>query len=399
EQIFGYTKAEAIGMPLDRLIPERFRRIHRQHVETFASGEVTARRMGERLPIAGRRKDGEEFPAEAAISKLQVGEKALLTVTLRDITDRKRIEDELKDANAYLDAIIENIPLVLFIKDGTSLRFLRFNRAGEELLGWPRQSFLGKTDYDFWPREQAEFFVESDRETLITGRVVDVAEEPIQTRDHGVRLVHTKRVPIFDRAGQPTLLLGISEDITERRRSDKERQLLADVSVVLSASLNFESTLTSIAGLLVENVADWCAVDVMEKDGRIRRLKVASADPAQAALCQLLERMPPDRDLPHLMRSVIESGRPQVVARVTPQYLVSIAQGPEHLQALKATGVTSFVVVPLLAAGQALGALFLGSSTPSREFGPGDLPLAEALADRLAIAVVNARLYLASVKA
>ncbi|HEX7794976.1 MAG TPA: PAS domain S-box protein, partial [Vicinamibacterales bacterium] len=399
EQIFGYSKAEAIGMSLDRLIPERFRRIHRQHVQTFASGETTARRMGERLPIAGLRKNGEEFPAEAAISKLQVGEKTLLTVALRDITERKRIEDELTDANAYLDAIIENIPLMLFIKDGASLRFLRFNRAGEELLGWPREIFLGKTDSDFWPGEQAEFSVESDRETLITGKVVDIAEEPIQTREHGVRLVHTKKVPILDRTGQPTLLLGISEDITERRRSEKERQLLADVSVVLSASLDFESTLERIAGLLVENVADWCGVDVMEKNGRIRRLKVASADPARAPLCRLLEDMPPDRDLPHLMRSVVESRRPQVVEHVTPRYLVSLAQGPEHLQALVATGVTSFVVVPLLSAGQALGALFLGSSTPSREFGFGDLPLAEALADRLAMAVVNARLYQASVSA
>jgi signal transduction histidine kinase len=99
------------------------------------------------------------------------------------------------------------------------------------------------------------------------------------------------------------------------------------------------------------------------------------------------------------MRTVIESKRPQVVEHVTRQYLVSLAQGPEHLRALAATGITSFVVVPLLSAGKALGALFLGSSTPSRGFGFGDLPLAEALADRLAVAVVNARLYQASVNA
>ncbi len=132
--------------------------------------------MGERLTtIAGLRKNGEEFPAEAAISKLQVGEKTLLTVALRDITERKRIEEELKDANAFLDAIIENIPLMLFIKESQSLRFVRFNRAGEDLLGWPRQTFIGKSDYDFWPQEQAEFFVEKDRETLKRGTIVDIS--------------------------------------------------------------------------------------------------------------------------------------------------------------------------------------------------------------------------------
>ena len=183
EQIFGYSQAEAIGTPLDRLIPERFRNAHRQHVERFASGDAIARRVGERLTtISGLRKNGEEFPAEAAISKLQVGEKTLLTVALRDITERKRIEEELKAANASLDAIIENIPLMLFIKESTSLRFVRFNRAGEELLGWPRETFTGKSDFDLWPQEQAEFFVEKDRETLKSGKVVDIPEEEIQTR-------------------------------------------------------------------------------------------------------------------------------------------------------------------------------------------------------------------------
>jgi PAS domain S-box-containing protein len=398
ERIFGYSKAEAIGMSLDCLVPERFRGIHRQHVETFASGEATSRRMGERQAIAGLRRSGEEFPAEAAISKLQVGGNTLLTVVFRDITERKRIEDELKDANAHLDAVIENIPLMLFIKDSTSLRFLRFNRAGEELLGWPRERFLGKTDYDFWPREQAESFVEKDRETLAGGAVVDIAEEPIQT-DRGVRLLHTKKVPILDRAGRTTHLLGISEDITERKRAEKERQLLADVSVALSASLDYESTLATLTQFVVEHAADWCAVDVMEEDGRLKRLKVASADPSKAELCRVLEGLPPDRGLHHLVRSVVESQRPEVVEHVTRPYLESVAQGPEHLQALLATGITSFVAVPMVARGQSLGALFLGSSTPSRVYGHGDLPLAEALADRAGMAILNARLYRASVQA
>mgnify|MGYP003693540695 CR=1 FL=1 len=100
------------------------------------------------------------------------------------------------------------------------------------------------------------------------------------------------------------------------------------------------------------------------------------------------------------MRSVIESKRP--IARRAGdvrQYVESLAQGPEHLQALLATGVTSFVAVPLLMRGQPLGALFLGSSTPSRVFGQGDLRLAEALADRAAMAIENARLYRSSVYA
>src|SRR6185503_6260479 len=222
--------------------------------------------------------------------------------------------------------------------------------------------------------------------------------EPIQT-DRGVRLLHTKKVPILDRAGRTTHLLGISEDITERKRAEKERQLLADVSVALSASLDYESTLATLTQFVVEHAADWCAVDVMEEDGRLKRLKVASADPSKAELCRVLEGLPPDRGLHHLVRSVVESQRPEVVEHVTRPYLESVAQGPEHLQALLATGITSFVAVPMVARGQSLGALFLGSSTPSRVYGHGDLPLAEALADRAGMAILNARLYRASVQA
>ena len=234
-----------------------------------------------------------------------------------------------------------------------------------------RQTFIGKNDYDFWPQAQAEFFVEKDRETLKSGKIVDIPEEPIQTRHQGVRILHTKKVPILDAAGNPMYLLGISEDITERRRIEKEQQFLAEVSVALSASLDYEQTLATVARLVVQNFADWCAVDVMDEQGHLRRLKVASADPAKAALCAVLEQMPPDRDLPHLMRSVIESKRPVVIEHVTSEYIESLAQGPEHLQALLATGITSFIAVPLLMRGQPLGALFLGSSTLSRVYRTG----------------------------
>jgi PAS domain S-box-containing protein len=95
ERIFGYSKGEVIGAPIDILIPEKFRSIHRQHVDKFAMGKQVARRMGDRgSAISGRRKSGEEFPADAAISKIDVGYKRILSVFLRDITVQKRIENE-----------------------------------------------------------------------------------------------------------------------------------------------------------------------------------------------------------------------------------------------------------------------------------------------------------------
>ena len=106
EKIFGYRKVEVLGASLDVLLPERYREGHRRHVERFEGGQNFARRMGESSSaISGRRKNGEEFPADAAISKLEVGGKTILTVALRDVTEQKRIENEqrrLAEENARL---------------------------------------------------------------------------------------------------------------------------------------------------------------------------------------------------------------------------------------------------------------------------------------------------------
>ncbi|HEU4452427.1 MAG TPA: PAS domain S-box protein, partial [Longimicrobium sp.] len=100
ERTFGYTADEVMGRRLDLLIPDRFRGMHLSAVGGFAASEVAARRMGERGRIAGLRKDGEEFPAEASISRLTVGGETLLNVVLRDVTERVRAERALADALA-----------------------------------------------------------------------------------------------------------------------------------------------------------------------------------------------------------------------------------------------------------------------------------------------------------
>jgi PAS domain S-box-containing protein len=121
EKIFGYQKAEIIGAPLNVLVPERSREIHRKHVERFAAGSEVARRMGERhSTIAGRRKDGREFPADAAISRLEVSGRRFLTVALRDVTEQKRFEADqsfLAEVGAVLASTLEYEETVVSIAE------------------------------------------------------------------------------------------------------------------------------------------------------------------------------------------------------------------------------------------------------------------------------------------
>jgi PAS domain S-box-containing protein len=103
EVIFGYSAAEILGQPLDRLLPERFGATHHRHMQNFAAASETSRLMGERREIFGRRKDGAEFPAEASISKLTEKGRTIFTTILRDVTERKRIEEEIHRLNADME--------------------------------------------------------------------------------------------------------------------------------------------------------------------------------------------------------------------------------------------------------------------------------------------------------
>ncbi len=145
--------------------------------------------------------------------------------------ERQRSVEALQRAHLFLDSVIEHIPAMLFVKEARELRFVRFNRAGEQLLGYDRAELLGRNDYDFFPKEQADFFTAKDREVLRRGRLVEVAQEVINTRDKGQRTLRTRKIPIFDQDGKPLYLLGISEDISEQlelqRGSERFGRLLA----------------------------------------------------------------------------------------------------------------------------------------------------------------------------
>ena len=129
---------------------------------------------------------------------------------------------DLHKNEEFLHNVVENIPNMIFVKDAQTLRFVRFNKAGEQLVGYPREELLGKTDYDFFPREEADFFTAKDRQVLDGKALVDIPEETIRNRGNEERILHTQKIPLLDEAGTPRFLLGISEDITERKKLEEQ---------------------------------------------------------------------------------------------------------------------------------------------------------------------------------
>lgn len=164
------------------------------------------------------------FFGGSAISILVFGIVVVVIISsTHTIRKERQITEELRTSNQFFDSIIENIPNMIFVKDAKKLRFVRFNKAGEELLGYQRSELIGKSDYDFFPKEQADFFTEKDQAVFRKGELTDIPEEPIMTRKRGERILHTKKIPLLGSDGEPRYLLGISEDITERLREEKAK--------------------------------------------------------------------------------------------------------------------------------------------------------------------------------
>jgi PAS domain S-box-containing protein len=131
-----------------------------------------------------------------------------------------RSRRDLERVSTFLSSIVENIPAMIFVKNAETLRFELFNKAGEELLGIPREAMIGKADSDFFPPDQAAFFEEKDRGVLNDKKLVDIPLEPIDTAA-GRRWLHTKKIPVLDQEGVARFLLGISLDITERHEAEE----------------------------------------------------------------------------------------------------------------------------------------------------------------------------------
>jgi PAS domain S-box-containing protein len=213
-QWLGYDKDELLEKKITDILTPEGREVFKSRFPMFKkTGSVND------LELVYTRKDGTFFPVLINSSAVMdnTGNFLYSRSSIFDISERKRLEEEIKRSNTFLDTILESIPHMVFVKDAKDLRFEKFNRAGEELLGLSKKEVLGKSDYDFFSKENADYFTATDREVLKKGVLFDIPEELIHTPG-GERWLHTKKIPIRGENGAVKHLLGVSEDITERKK-------------------------------------------------------------------------------------------------------------------------------------------------------------------------------------
>ena len=202
-------------------------------------------------------------------------------------------------------------------------------------------------------------------------------------------------LPLMDDLATRAALAIDNARLYARERATGDRlAFLAEMSSLLASSLDYETTLATVAQLMVPQFADWCAVDIAADDGSIKRIAVVHRDPAKEPWANHSRDFhPPVPEEPEGSARVIRTGEPVLYRRLTDEFLQETARGPENLDVLRQLGMASAMVVPMKARGRTLGALMLVSSDPSRLYDDDALSFAEHLGRRAAVAVDNALIH------
>jgi serine phosphatase RsbU (regulator of sigma subunit) len=202
-----------------------------------------------------------------------------------------------------------------------------------------------------------------------------------------------KATVLRDPAGQPIASVMIIEDVTAEKTAELRERFLARATDTLMSSLDYQETLRNVAWLAVPEVADWCAVDLVDEMGARQQVVAAHRDPGKLALAEKLRRYEPDRlDPDRGIGRVIRTGQSELYSSITEEMLRVGARDEEHLALLREVGFRSALVVPLRTRGRTLGVLTFVTAESMRRFAEADVEFAQQIASRAAIAVDNARL-------
>jgi PAS domain S-box-containing protein len=403
ERIYGYTADEVKGKHIGLLAPPERRDELGYVFETLSRGEAIPH-----LETVRRRKDGQVIDVALTISPIhdEAGRVTGASTIVRDITGSKRAEQEknrlaaeIEAQRQLLDNVVANVPGVVWEAwgqpDEASQRIDFVSDYVEKMLGYRVEEWLSTPN--FWltivhPDDKARAAEEAA--VIFGGRKGGTSRFRWLAKDGRVLWVEAQSVVICDDAENPLGMRGVTMDITERKRAEDAQQFLAEASGLLASSLDYQTTLESVARLAVPKLADWCTVHIVEEGGKPRQLAIAHSDPAKLkAAREWQRRFPLAIDAPIGVPNVLRTGRAEFYPQIDQERLALATRNQELAEILRREGLRSCMIVPLIARNRTLGTITLVTAESGRHYDQTDLALAEDLAHRIALAVDNARLY------
>jgi PAS domain S-box-containing protein len=315
---------------------------------------------------------------------------------------------------ASIDAFVDEVLDYAIIGLDPGGHILSWNKGAQQITGYAADEIIGRHFSLFYPGESVRAG-RPERALEIASSTGRLEEETWRIRKGGDQFwASVVLTAVRDERGQLRGFIKIVRDLSERREADanshrlaietaareaaQESQIrlkfLADAGAALAESLDHIATLARVARLAVPILADWCAVSVADENGNFRRVAVVHRDPAKRELARTYQdRFPPYRHPESEPLAMLLSGQPVFLPMVDESLLTGWTQGPEHLEIVRALGVRSCMMIPLVARGRMLGVITLVRSEAGREYDRDDLALAQELATRAALAVENAHLF------
>jgi PAS domain S-box-containing protein len=388
EQLYGWTAQEAIGNVTHELLRTRFP-VSREALDSFlATGEQWE---GE---LVHTRKDGTWVVVESrqvVMCDSQNCPIAILEIN-RDITEHKQREQENQERYRELAALVESADIPVIGKTSEGI-ITSWNRAAERMYGYSAQEAIGQSITLIFPPERQDEFIRI-MEQITHGKRVDLYETVRQRKDGTLLPVSVTISPIRDSKGQIIGASDIAHDITERKRVEAQERFLAEVGKALTSTLDYQETLANIAWLVVPQLADWFAVDLVDAQGHFELIEIAHKDPRMVYWAQALrERYPLDPDAPTGIPQVARSQQSELYTDIPDELLVATTKSEEELAIARQIGYSSVMLVPLVARGRTLGVVSFVAAESGKKYEERDLALAEEIGRRAGMALDNARLY------
>jgi PAS domain S-box-containing protein len=412
EALLGFTQREWSANPIlwfRQLHPEDRPRLSRE----FAMACITGRPFRGVARVFSREGRLVWVHTEAQLVRDESGRPLFLHGVAFDITDQPQAQQTrqqlLREQEARAESDLEgarlretltNLPAAIAVLAGPAhvVEFLNpvaleLAGVGPEIIGrpWPA-AFPG------FPEEAAAVF---DR-VFSTGEPFVAREWRARSPEWpGERFFNFACQPLRDRRGVVTGLLTHAVEVTAQRQAQAAAEaalarasFLANASRVLGTSLDYESTLDGLARLVVPDVGDLSAVDVVQPDGSVKTVAVIHADPAKAeGIRELLDRHPEAMDAARGIGRVVRTGKPELVSDVDDALRTAPARDAEHLRLLRELGLKSYITVPIRGRARVHATLMVATTESGRRYGPPDVVMAEDIAQRAALAIENARLY------
>jgi len=451
ERMFGYPADEIIGRPITLIIPPE-----RLDEEEEVLSRVRTGVSVEHYETVRVRKDGTPIAVSLTVSPIRTPDGLVIGASniTRDISERRRTEAALAaaesrrldlqrrllalvsgskdlvgspEANQVLPAIV-SLARSLIEADGYAI--WRFNPIDER---WHVGCAFGISDafargvvdaqngQQVVPFHEALVAEDVNALPLLDARRSVYATEGIRSmmaaplvvggQGSGTLVFYYRRPHAFDEVEIQTAsalgnlaaaALTTSRLYEDQRRSREEAErntrqatLLAEIGATLATSLDYETTLRTVARLAVPAIADWCAVDIVDDDHQsLRRLAVAHVDPQKVALAQRLEEeYPADPAAAFGTHAVVRTGSAEMVPEITDDMIRRAARDARHYELLHSLSIVSYVCVPLVAHGRTAGAMTFVMAESGRRYTDADLRFAKEVAYRAAFAVENARAY------